>query len=82
MGSAWVSMHDQTVRFVLEHEGHEARARVSWEALEDSCGRKWVDQTSLLNAFTAMEERIRQAALQKLARGEDPLVGSRDLPEP
>jgi hypothetical protein len=79
MGSTWVSMRDQTVRFVLEHDGHEARARVSWEALQESCGHDWVDQTSLLTAFMAMESRIRQAALQKLAHGEEPFVGSRDL---
>ena len=79
MGSTWVSMRDQTVRFVLEHDGHEARARVSWEALHDSCGHEWVDQTSLLIAFTAMEGKIRQAALHKLAQGQEPYIGSRDL---
>lgn len=79
MGSTWVNTRDQTVNFVLEHEGKEARARVSWEALQDTCGHDWLDQTSLLNAFRELEGRVRQAALDKLGRGEDPLVGSRDL---
>lgn len=79
MGSIWVNMRDQTVHFALEHEGRETRARVSWEALHDRCGHDWVDQTSLLHAFREMEERVRRAALDKLERGEDPLVGSKDL---
>jgi hypothetical protein len=75
----WVSMRDRTVHFVLEHEGREVCARVSWEALQDQCGHEWLDQTSLVTAFNAMQGPIRHAALHKLERGEEPLVGSRDL---
>jgi hypothetical protein len=79
VGSIWVNTEDQTVHFPLEHQGKTIRGRVSWEALEEECDSERLDQATLVNAFRAMESRIRKAALAKLESGREPLVRSPDL---